>query len=235
MHKNDVNLFLDRKLSSMKPKQIKISQDAASTNMADNLIESLLGTKAPTSNSDNVESGVKETYQLPVQVGQAGEPLSQGDKPWIVGTFSPGVATDKNHPKGHNGVDLKAAKGTPVHPIASGLVKEVGSSGISGNFVMCLHENGQVQSFYGHLDSIKANKGQAVNQSSVIGTVGDTGNAKGRGAHLHYEVKVNGSLINPMSIPGKQVGSLAKKASLLQEIFKMADEFELLASTIKKI
>lgn len=235
MHKNDVNLSLDRKvLSSMKPRQIKISQDAASTDMADSLIESLLGTKVPTSATDNIESGVHETYQLPVQVGQAGEPLAQGDKPWIVGTFSPGVATDKNHPKGHNGVDLKAARGTPVHPIASGVVKEVGSGGVSGNFVMCLHEEGQVQSFYGHLDSIKATKGQAVNQSSVIGTVGDTGNAKGRGAHLHYEVKVNGALVNPLSIPGKQVGSLAKKASLLQGIFKLADKFELLTSVVKK-
>lgn len=214
----------------MKSRQTKIAQDSISTNMADNLIESLLDEKVPTSKdptANTLEFANSETYQLPVQVGQAGQALSRGDKPWIVGTFSPGVQTDKNHPKGHNGVDLKAIKGTPVYPIASGIVKEVGTGGISGNFVMCLHENGNVQSFYGHLDSIKVSKGQQVSQSTPIGTVGETGNAKGRGAHLHYEVKVNGSLVNPLNIPGKQVGSLSKKASLLTDICKLADKFEL--------
>lgn len=210
--------------------QIKRADSDPPNKMADDLIENFLGEKAPTpeEKSPNVlDSTTNETYILPVQIGQNGKSLSEGDKPWIVGHFSPGIATDKNHPKGHNGVDLKAPENASVHPIASGIVKDVGTSNISGNYVMCLHEDGHVQSFYGHLNSIQVQKGQAVTQSTVIGTVGDTGNAKDRGAHLHYEVKVNGSLINPLSIPGKQVGSLTKKASLLLEICKLADKFDL--------
>lgn len=202
---------------------------------ADSLINSLLDSNI-TQNQEKKEkvetlqgNNYEERYQLPVQVGIGGKPLSDGDRPWVVGHFSPNAPTDINH-KFHNGVDLKAVKGTPVYPIASGVVKDVGSGGISGNYVTCLHENGNVQSFYGHLESIRASKGQKVTQSTPIGTVGETGNAKGRGAHLHYEVKVNGSLVNPLSIPGKAVGSLTKKASLLTTIHKLADKFELLSS-----
>ena len=209
--------------------QMKIYGNTTSTDIADDLIETFLGRSAPKERSEeNLEVSVSENYKLPVQVGQGGQSLAKGDRPWIVGTFTPGVPTDINHPKGHNGVDLKAARGTPVYPIASGIVKEVGSGSISGNYVMCLHEDGHVQSFYGHLESIKVNKGQKITQSTVIGTVGDTGNAKGRGPHLHYEVKVNGSLTNPLNLPGKQVGSLSKKALLLLQIYKLADKLDFL-------
>lgn len=210
--------------------QTKQAGNKISTNIADDLIQDFLGETTPSSatkNVNNLESQIVENYQLPVQVGQARQALVDGDKPWIVGFFSPGVPTDKNHPKGHSGVDLKAAKGTPVYPIASGIIKEVGSGEISGKYVTCLHEDGKVQSFYGHLDSIKVRNGQTVTQTTPIGTVGETGNAKGRGAHLHYEVKINGSLVNPLSIPGKQVGSLAKKASLFSNIQKLANRFEI--------
>lgn len=197
---------------------------------ADLLIDTFLGSGTIKNTKEKVDftqtNTYDEMYRLPVQIGVSGKSLSEGDRPWIVGHFSPNAPTDKNH-KFHNGVDLKAARGTPVYPIASGIVKEVGSGSISGNYVMCLHEDGHVQSFYGHLESIKVNKGQKITQSTVIGTVGDTGNAKGRGPHLHYEVKVNGSLTNPLSLPGKQVGSLSKKALLLSQIYKLARKFEL--------
>lgn len=240
MHNDDVYFSLDQKNKTMDSKQIKIAQNVAaniSTDTADNLIESLLGEKVPISNApatNTLESITQETYQLPVQVGVTGKSLLEGDRPWIVGTFSPGVQTDKNHPKGHSGVDLKAVKGTPVHPIASGVVKEIGTGNISGNFVMCLHEDGHVQSFYGHLDTIKTTKGQAVNKSSIIGTVGDSGNARNRGAHLHYEVKLNGSLVNPFSIVGKLVGSLTKRSSLMQKIIKLAEIYSELCNTPTK-
>jgi murein DD-endopeptidase MepM/ murein hydrolase activator NlpD len=226
MYKNDI-ILIDLKYIM----KIKIAENISSQNEADSLIENLLGeTVAPSNNKDLtiIDSTISETYQLPVQVGQTGRSLSQGDIPWIVGNFSPNVATDKNHPKGHNGTDLKATKGTPVYPIASGIVKDVGNGTISGNFVSCLHEDGKVQSFYGHLDSSNVRIGQAISKTTVLGKVGESGNAKGRGAHLHFEVKVNGSLINPLSIPGKLVGSLSKKAELLYNITKLANVFELL-------
>ncbi len=223
MHKNDLR-FSRPQTHFWINHYMKKHGNVPPNNIADDLIETFLGKSAP---EENLEFSVVENYKLPVQVGQKGQALNRGDRPWIVGTFSPGVATDVNHPKGHNGVDLKAVQGTPVYPIASGIVKETGVGNISGNYVACLHENGHVQSFYGHLESIRVNKGQRVTQSTVIGTVGETGNAKGRGAHLHYEVKVNGSLINPLGISGKPVGSLSKKASSITQIYKLADIFEL--------
>lgn len=209
---------------------------------AEGLLEALMGGDAPSlpstkeqnSNSPSSQLGETETYQLPVQVGQTGQPLSRGDKPWLVGLFSPGVATDHNHPQGHNGVDLKASRGTTVYPIASGVVKDVGNATKSGNYVTCLHENGGVQSFYAHMDSVNVHKDQRVDKNTPLGTVGDTGNAKGRGAHLHYEVKINGSLTNPLGISGKPVGSLARKAQLFVEIEKLANKFELIISVLEK-
>ncbi|HLG26296.1 MAG TPA: M23 family metallopeptidase [Paenisporosarcina sp.] len=192
-------------------------------NSTENLIETLLDGNVSL-NEQKVTSKPQDTqtYQLPVQVGRAGQPLSEGDRPWIVGHFSPGVATDINHPKGHNGMDLKATCGTPVYPIGPGVVKEVGVGPISGNFVKCLHEDGNVQSFYGHLNSTEVQRGQEVTKTTIIGRVGDSGNAKNRGCHVHLEVKVNNSLINPMSILGKLIGSLSKKASLFSYIIREA-------------
>lgn len=194
----------------------------------DSLIESLIGetpsfteTESQISEEHEQENIQNETYQLPVQVGQAGQSLEKGDKPWIVGFFSPHVATDHNHPAGHNGVDLKASKGTPIYPIASGIVKDTGMGVKSGNFVMCLHENGGVQSFYAHMDSINVHKNQKINKSTVLGTVGATGNARGVN-HTHFEVKVNGNLVNPFNVVGKPVGSLSKKAMLLNKIDKIS-------------
>lgn len=203
---------------------------------ADDLLESLIGvqdqaeqaedptedTVEQTSNP-HVSSGVpvqQETYQLPV----AGDP-------WIVGRFSPGVATDPWHPQGHDGVDLKAPKGTAVFPIASGEVIDTGSGAKSGNYVKVAHENKSVESFYAHLNSINCQKGQQVNQKTVIGTVGLTGNAaRTNSAHVHYQVKVNGSLINPLGITGRIVGTLGKRANLLSSIIRLADTFDYFVS-----
>lgn len=180
--------------------------------------------KKPESISQSVVQPT-ETYQLPVQVGRLGQSLDEGDKPWIVGHFLPNQYVNETHKSGHNGLDLKAPKGTPVYAIASGIVKATGVGAISGNYVTLLHEDGHVQSFYGHLDSISTQQGQKVTKSSVIGKVGDSGSAFQRGSHLHFEIKIDGRLIDPMSVANKLVGSLSKKASAIDEIIKMADIF----------
>jgi murein DD-endopeptidase MepM/ murein hydrolase activator NlpD len=150
-------------------------------------------------------------YQLPVRVGQKGKNLDEGDEPWIVGKFYPGKYLNSTHPEGHNGVDLKAPKGTPIYPIAPGKIILIADTPKGGKNLKIAHEDGQVVSYYAHLDSISVSNGQKVSQSTIIGAVGDTGNAKGRGAHLHYEVKVNGNHIDPLNLTGKIVGSLTKK------------------------
>lgn len=212
---------------------------------SDSLLESLIGVEQTSStspassasssyisnNTDNNDNNQNETYQLPVRIGINQESLDKGGVPWIVGRFSPGKQTDPNHPHGHYGVDLKAPKGTSVYPIASGIVSDTGNGVVSGNYIKCLHESGKVESFYGHLDSIVCQKGQTVTQNTVIGKVGESGNARGRGAHLHYQVKINGSLINPLGIAGKQVGSLSRSAMLINMIIKLARRYYSLSSS----
>ncbi len=192
------------------------------------LLNELMGVNVQNSNESTPTStrqnSAIENYQLPVRVGKDGKSIDEGDHPWIVGTFLPKQYVNETHPQGHEGVDLKALKGTPVYPIASGIVKEIGAGAVkSGNYVSCLHEDGHVQSFYAHLDSIKVSKGQQINQSTVIGTVGASGNARGV-FHLHFQVSIDGKNIDPMSIINKQVGSLSlinKKAEIYKEMLNI--------------
>lgn len=208
---------------------------------ADEIIEALLGETiagpATVNSAPPAVSSSDETYQLPVRVGQSGQSLEDGDKPWIVGHFSPGVQTDANHPTGHNGVDLRAPYGTPIFPIASGVVVDVGTGNKSGNYVKVSHENGKVTSFYGHMLRTSVQRGQQVTQRTSLGEVGSTGNAKGRGGmqtvngtkvqsgHCHVEVKIDGTLVGLLSVVGKRVGALSRKASVLSNIEKLAEEF----------
>ncbi len=168
--------------------------------------------------------GQSGTYQLPVRVGKGGGNIDEGDKPWIVGHFSPNAPTDVNH-KFHNGVDLKAPKGTPVHPIGPGIVSETGNGPKSGLFVKILHEDGKVQSFYGHLNTINAGVGNRVDFNSIIGTVGSSGNAFNRGSHLHIECKINGNLVDLFSVVGKPIGSLTKQAEIEEQIIGILNKY----------
>jgi murein DD-endopeptidase MepM/ murein hydrolase activator NlpD len=111
------------------------------------------------------------------------------------GDFSPNKATDHRHLSGHQGVDLRAAGGTAVYPITDGLVTDVGSNSHSGNFVSISH--GNLKSFYGHLGTINVKKNQNVSVDDIIGTVGDSGNAKGTYPHVHFQASKDGSIINP--------------------------------------
>lgn len=132
-----------------------------------------------------------------------------------IGNYSPGVATDKNHPNGHHGIDLFVGKdpGAPVYSIANGIVSQTADSPKGGLNVTIKHPEGY-SSYYAHLDSISVKKGQTVSNDTVIGTCGRTGNAKNGVPHLHLQVSLNGSTINPatlFSVPKYDVSSLKKK------------------------
>lgn len=132
-----------------------------------------------------------------------------------IGVFSPGVQTDKHHVKGHDGIDMQAPKGTPIYPIGPGVVVRAGSSEEGGNYVTTSHLNGLVTAYYAHCNEVHVKAGDKVTNGTSIATVGNTGNAKGTSAHLHLEVKKNGSLIDPQQIFGEPINL---KFSLLREI-----------------
>ena len=95
----------------------------------------------------------------------------------------------------HLGIDIAAGLGAPVFAADSGVVVVAGwnSSGY-GNVIMIDHGNGY-STVYGHLSQINVSLCQGVTQGQVIGLAGSTGNSTG--AHLHFEVRLNGGYVDP--------------------------------------
>jgi murein DD-endopeptidase MepM/ murein hydrolase activator NlpD len=95
----------------------------------------------------------------------------------------------------HEGIDIGVGYGTPIHAAASGTVVFSGWMSGYGNFVIIDHGGGMATA-YGHQSSIAAGNGQSVSQGQVIGYVGCTGHCFG--PHLHFEVRINGSPVDPL-------------------------------------
>ena len=104
--------------------------------------------------------------------------------------------------KQHGGIDIAAAYGTPIYAVASGTVDFAGfgvsGSGYGGygNVVKISHGNG-VETIYGHCSKLNVTKGQKVQAGDVIGAVGSTGDSTGN--HLHFEIRINGTKVNPQN------------------------------------
>ena len=94
----------------------------------------------------------------------------------------------------HTGIDIAVGYGTPIHASASGTVIFAGWMGGYGNFVIVDHGGG-LSTAYAHLSSIGAGGG-SVSQGQVLGYVGCTGHCFG--PHLHFEVRINGSAVDPL-------------------------------------
>jgi len=97
----------------------------------------------------------------------------------------------------HPGLDISADKGDPVYATADGKVVNASAAGNYGNLVILDHGYG-LETRYGHLSAFKVKQGQAVKRGDLIGLVGSTGRATG--AHLHYEVRANGRILNPLQL-----------------------------------
>lgn len=96
----------------------------------------------------------------------------------------------------HEGVDLAAPKGTPIYAAADGVVTTAGRESGYGNVVRVRHEFG-FETVYAHQSVIRVKVGQQVSRGERIGDMGSTG--RSTGSHLHYEVRVNGQPVNPMT------------------------------------
>ncbi len=94
----------------------------------------------------------------------------------------------------HKGVDIGSPDGTPVHAPAGGRVLKAGMSNGYGNEIVVDHGNG-IKTIYGHLQGFNVVDGQTIVKGEVIGYVGHTG--KTQGHHLHYEVQVHDTAVNP--------------------------------------
>lgn len=94
----------------------------------------------------------------------------------------------------HDGIDISAKTGTPIFAAADGIVKLARYNGGYGNCVYIDHVYGY-ETRYGHMNKILVRDGQKVKRGDKIGLVGKTGLAEG--PHLHYEVRLNGDVLDP--------------------------------------
>ena len=95
----------------------------------------------------------------------------------------------------HEGIDIAAPAGTPIRAAAAGRVIIAGYMGGYGNLTVIDHGGG-ITTAYAHQSSIWVSSG-SVAQGQSIGAVGTTGSSTGN--HLHFEVRVNGFPVNPLS------------------------------------
>ena len=108
----------------------------------------------------------------------------------------------------HEGLDLLATIGTPIHAAADGVVLNYGPAGGYGNWVRLAHA-GKITTVYGHLSGFAPGLqvGAPVLRGELIGFVGNTG--RSTGAHLHYEIQSNGRPIDPATWPATKRAQLA--------------------------
>jgi len=153
---------------------------------------------------------------------------------YCTGIFGVG---DENHKGIHDGVDLRVIGGTSVYPITDGIVTNVGAADKGGNLVKIKHPNvPNIPNFtttYLHLGTISVYPNQHVDKNTVIGTVGDSGNAEGTYPHIHFETRINGKpvdpadyiLVPPYTLP-KDNKDESKEKWLLDEDEKKARSFD---------
>jgi len=94
----------------------------------------------------------------------------------------------------HKGIDISAPKGTPIRASADGVVETAAMENGYGREVLIDHGHG-MKTLYGHMSGFTVTEGQSVVRGQVIGYVGSSG--RSTGCHLHYEVQINGTPVNP--------------------------------------
>jgi murein DD-endopeptidase MepM/ murein hydrolase activator NlpD len=122
------------------------------------------------------------------------EPQAQISQPFGPSTFwfEPPYGA---YPHFHTGIDMVEPFGSPVYAADDGIVALVGSSSSGyGNYVVIAHSGG-LDTLYGHLSTALVKPGQQVMQGQTIGLEGSSGNSTG--PHLHFELRINQTPINP--------------------------------------
>ena len=158
-----------------------------------NILKDLLG--ALENRLDTVRTGVERQQAL----------ASATPSIWpVIGWLSSAFGARQDPVSGgadfHPGLDISAQYGTPVKATADGTIESSGWAGDYGNMILLRHGYG-MSTRYGHLSRLVVAAGDSVRRGQVIGYVGATGRTTG--AHLHYEILLNGARINPMNLLSK--------------------------------
>jgi murein DD-endopeptidase MepM/ murein hydrolase activator NlpD len=130
-------------------------------------------------------------------VGEDENPDSKADV--LYASLTIGGEPILGYTKMHTGVDWAAPMGTPIFASGTGVVEKAGWEGGYGKYIRIKHNNGY-ETAYGHMTAFARGMqpGTRVRQGQVIGFIGSTGLSTG--AHVHYEILVNGRFVDPMRI-----------------------------------
>ncbi len=100
--------------------------------------------------------------------------------------------------RSHRGIDIFARKGTPVVAIADGVISSSGTDSLGGKVIKLRPSWKLWIAYYAHLDTQIVKEGTHVRKGQVIGTVGNTGNARTTPAHLHFGMYTIFGAIDPL-------------------------------------
>lgn len=100
----------------------------------------------------------------------------------------------------HSGIDIAQSRGAPVRASNSGTVTFAGWRGGYGNLVIINHGGG-IETYYAHNSAITVSVGQQVEKGQQVAKVGSTGRSTGN--HVHFEIRINGSPVNPLNYLNK--------------------------------
>jgi len=161
------------------------------------------GPYEPVAAADNADPRFRELFttwrQLDqLQQGVAAIPSARPLRDNVAFTSGYGIRSDpfRGRAAMHAGIDLAGPIGTPIYATADGIVgRSEWNSGGYGNLVEIDHGQG-IQTRYGHLSRMIVRAGQRVRRGDLIGLMGSTG--RSTGSHLHYEVRIDGSAVNPV-------------------------------------
>jgi murein DD-endopeptidase MepM/ murein hydrolase activator NlpD len=153
---------------------------------------------------DHLDELMKESakVQAQLQQGSAGLPAGpvkggSGQLIWPVnGPITAPFCESRPWEACHPGMDIGVPTGTPIRAADGGRVAIAGWVGGYGNYT-CIQHSASLSTCYGHQSVIKVSVGQQVAKGQIIGLSGSTGHSTG--PHLHFEVRVNGAVQNPMN------------------------------------
>lgn len=188
------------KASSSSSGSSKSSSGSSSSNKPSSSGSSKSSSSSSSSKSYSAPAPAKKatSYSAPVQSGKA--PVGSYHLIWPIH----GVITTYFHQPIwygiHQGLDIATGYGTPCVAAASGVIVEAGWNPYGyGISVLINHQNG-METRYGHFSALAVHVGQYVVAGQVIGYEGSTGNSTG--PHVHFEVHVNGVIVNPLNYLG---------------------------------
>ena len=162
------------------------SQSPSSTNSGNSSKTSSVSTGSVAGSSNS-----KVTFVMPLN-GTVINPFSNGE---LV------KSKTLNEWRTHDGIDIKAKKGTAVKSCAAGTVSEVKEDPLWGVCVTIKHGSGYVSHYYGLDKAVKVSKNQTVDLNDTIGAVGDTAIIEtAEESHLHFALKQNNKWVNPAKV-----------------------------------